>query len=38
MKKECIYTRKSLRKYLSGHVFALQKIRIERHLKSCAIC
>jgi anti-sigma factor RsiW len=38
MKKECAYTRKSLRKYVSGHVFALQKIRIERHLKSCAIC
>jgi hypothetical protein len=38
MKRECAYARKSLRKYLLGHLFKLQKIRIERHLKSCAVC
>ncbi len=38
VKKECAYTRKSLRKYLRGHLFKLEHIRIERHLKSCAVC
>lgn len=38
MKKECAATRKSLRKYLHGHLFKLQKIRVERHLKTCVVC
>jgi len=38
MKKECASTRKSLRKYLHGHLFKLQKIRVERHLKTCVVC
>jgi hypothetical protein len=38
MKKECAYTRKALRKYLRGHLFMLQKNRVERHLKSCVVC
>lgn len=38
MKKECAATRKLLRKYLHGHLFKLQNIRVERHLKSCAVC
>lgn len=38
MKKDCAYTRKSLKKYLLGHLFKPQKIRIDRHLKSCAVC
>ncbi len=38
MKKECATTRKSLRKYLHGHLFKLQKIRVERHLKTCVVC
>lgn len=38
MKKECEYARKLLPRYLRGHVFRLQKARIERHLKQCAVC
>lgn len=38
MKKECVYTRKSLGKYLHGHLFKLQKMRIDRHLRSCVVC
>ena len=38
MKKECAAIRKLLRKYLHGHLFKLQKIRVERHLKSCVVC
>ncbi|HSQ77454.1 MAG TPA: hypothetical protein VLN91_01060 [Nitrospirota bacterium] len=38
MKKECAATRKSLHKYLHGHLFKLQKMRVERHLKSCVVC
>ena len=38
MKKECAHVRKSFRKYLRGHLFKLEKIRIERHLKSCSVC
>jgi hypothetical protein len=38
MKKECEYTRKTLKKYLRGHVYKLQKIRVERHLRSCVVC
>jgi hypothetical protein len=38
MKKECAATRRLLRKYLHGHLFKLQNIRVERHLKSCVVC
>ena len=38
MKKECTYTRKSLQKYLHGHLFMPEQIRIERHLRSCVMC
>lgn len=38
MKKECASTGKSLKKYLRGHLFTLQKLRIDRHLQSCALC
>jgi len=38
MKKECTHTRKALPKYLRGHLFKLEQIRIERHLKSCVVC
>jgi hypothetical protein len=37
-KKECAFVRRSLRKYLHGHLFMPQKIRIERHLASCVVC
>ena len=37
-KKECERTRKSLPKYLQGHLFKLQERRVERHLKACAVC
>jgi hypothetical protein len=38
MKKDCAYTRKSLRKYLHGHLFKPEQIRVERHLRSCIMC
>ena len=38
MKKECEHTRKMLRRYRSGHVFAPDRKRIERHLKACPVC
>ena len=38
MKKECTHTRKVLPKYLHGHLFKLEQIRIERHLRSCVVC
>ncbi len=38
MKRECADVRNMLRKYLGGYVFWHQKIRIVRHLKSCAVC
>jgi hypothetical protein len=38
LNKECAFVRKSLRKYVSGQVFTLRKLRIERHLKSCVAC
>ncbi len=38
MKKECAYTRKLMRKYLQGHVFKYQQIKITRHLNSCPVC
>lgn len=38
MKKECAHTRKALRKYLHGHLFTPEQIRIERHLRACVVC
>lgn len=38
LKKDCDYTRKSLRKYLLGHLFTHEQKKIERHLKKCAFC
>lgn len=38
MRKECEGTRKYLRRYLSGHLFRLEQMRVERHLKKCALC
>jgi hypothetical protein len=38
MKKECAHTRKALPKYLRGHLFKLEQLRIERHLRSCVVC
>jgi hypothetical protein len=37
-KKECEGTRKALPDYLTGHLFAFQARRIERHLKACPVC
>lgn len=38
LKKDCDYTRKSLRKYLLGHLFTHEQKKIEKHLKKCAFC
>lgn len=38
MKKDCGYTRKLLRKYLRGHLFKYEQIRIARHLSACPLC
>lgn len=38
MKKDCAYTRKSLRKYLRGHLFKYEQVRIARHLNACPVC
>lgn len=38
MKKDCEYTRQSLRKYLRGHLFKPEQMKIERHLQKCAFC
>lgn len=38
MKKQCEQTRKQLRRYLRGHVFAPERKRIEHHLKTCLHC
>lgn len=38
MKKECEHTRKSLRRYLQGHLFKPGQLRVERHLKKCPVC
>lgn len=38
MKSECAYTRKRLERYLHGHLFKLQDVRITRHLASCPVC
>jgi len=37
-KQECAYTRNLLTRYLQGHVFRFQKNRVDRHLRSCAVC
>jgi hypothetical protein len=37
-KKDCAYTRKSLRKYLRGHLFKYEQVKIARHLNSCPVC
>lgn len=37
-KQECQQTKKTLPKYLRGHVFSTKRARIERHLKQCIIC
>jgi len=38
MKTECEQTRKSFRKYLQGHLFKPEQLKIDRHLKKCAHC
>jgi len=38
MKKECEQTRKTLRRYLRGHVYAVERKRIEQHLATCPLC
>lgn len=38
MRKECAHVRKTLPKYLRGHLFKLEQLRIERHLRSCVVC
>jgi hypothetical protein len=38
MKKDCERTRRAFPRYLYGHVFQIERIRIERHLAACVIC
>ncbi len=38
MKKDCERTRKAFPRYLRGHVFRIERTRIERHLAACVIC
>jgi hypothetical protein len=38
MKKNCERTRRAFPRYLRGHVFQIERIRIERHLATCVIC
>ncbi len=38
MKKECERTRQALPSYLRGHLFKINKLRIERHLEHCVVC
>ena len=38
MKKDCASVRKSLRKYLRGHLFKYEQVRIARHLNVCPLC
>ncbi len=38
MKTECEQARKSFRKYLQGHLFKPEQLKIDRHLKKCALC
>ncbi len=37
-KKECENTRKALQRYLHGHLFKPEELKIERHLRKCALC
>lgn len=37
-KKDCEHTRKNLGKYLRGHLFKPEMMKIERHLAKCALC
>jgi len=38
MKKDCERARSAFPRYLRGHVFWIERIRIERHLAGCVIC
>jgi hypothetical protein len=38
MNKECEHAKRSLRKYLHGHLFMPEQMKIERHLKKCVVC
>lgn len=38
MSKDCASTRKGLRKYLRGHLFKYEQVRIARHLNACPVC
>jgi hypothetical protein len=38
MNKECEHARRTLRKYLHGHLFMPEQMKIERHLKKCVVC
>ncbi|OGW48144.1 MAG: hypothetical protein A2078_01070 [Nitrospirae bacterium GWC2_57_9] len=38
LKTDCTYTRRSLPKYLRGHLFKYEQIRIARHLNACPVC
>jgi len=38
MDKDCAAIRKLLPRYLRGHVFKLQQVRIKRHLNGCPVC
>lgn len=38
MKKDCERTRRAFPRYLHGHVFRIERVRIERHLAACVIC
>ncbi len=38
METECAHVRKVLPKYLRGHLFKFERIKIERHLQSCIVC
>jgi len=38
MKKDCERTRRAFPRYLRGHVFRIERTRIERHLAGCVIC
>lgn len=38
MKKDCERTRRAFHRYLRGHVFRIERVRIERHLAACVLC
>jgi predicted anti-sigma-YlaC factor YlaD len=38
MKKDCASVRQSLHKYLRGHMFKYEQVRIARHLNACPFC